>query len=295
MLHWGLMAMQSLLQPILASSLCRLAALLALCLAHGSLANAAESSAGLLVSIDAQGRLNSLEMEETPFEARLDYGSDQVAVQAWHYNIYAQFYFPGEDPRIDYTFLGNRSYPRLLLKLDRQAALIWVNTATNRAEARKIRDELRRQGLEGAFVARVRGDYGYEHTAAQQAALELLAGKLDAQQCGKLSPLEWLSRQDLRRRYALRVRLLYVDGIQGINQALELRTSLAAELGECGMLNGPGGGYRLFCGAYGDAEELRSAYAQVHALSGLEPTVVCLNADGLETRWIEEDLSDPLR
>ena len=266
-------------------------------LPRSSVCLAADGTAptGLLVNIDEQGKLIPLRVEQGTFEAVLHFGdgaSNQLK-QPWRYNIYAQFYFPGEDPAIDYTFLGNRRYPRLLQKLDRSAALIWVNSAATRSEADDLRKELARQGLEGAFVARARGDYGFEHTPAQLEKLKELAGRLDPAQCAGEDPLDWLSQQDRQRRFGMQVRLLSVEVHGSVNDALQLRDSLVAELGHCGMLNHPGGGYRLFCGAYESQAKLLTAYEAVAELSGSKPTVVCLNSDGLQTRWVEEDPTAP--
>lgn len=269
------------------------ATLLIFCLLQSGSVQAAgdPSEAELFVRLTSAGRLIRMQVEESNFEARLrfDGDSEPFARQDWHYNIYSQFYFPGEDPGIDYTFLGNRRYSRLLQKLDRSAALIWVSTSATRAEAEKLRDELARQGLEGAFVARVRGDFAYTHTDSQLAGLAELAGQLDPEQCGGKASLDWLIEQDLKRRWGMQVRLLFVDVSGSINDALTLRESLKAELGECGMLNGPGGGYRLSCGAYQSEDKLLEAYKLANLLSGNKPLVICLNADGMQTRWIEED------
>lgn len=280
---------------VISAALLALAALCAVAMLGFTAALAApqESEEGLLVALDGEGRLLPLGVAEGPFDAVLTYGEsgDESIKQAWQYNIYAQFYFPGEDPQIDYTFLGNRKYPRLLLKLDRKAALIWVSSASTRAEAEEYCRGLRRQGLEGAFVARARGSYGYKHSAGQQAMLSELASTMDTAQCKGKDPLGWLTERDLARRYAVAMRLVYIDNVSGVNDALELRDEIKAAIGECGMLNRPAGGYRLFCGAYGDRQSAVEAVDKITEVSGYVPEVICINGDGLQTRWMEEDLS----
>ncbi|MCB1217522.1 hypothetical protein KDL44_09015 [bacterium] len=256
---------------------------------------AQEGEAGpqLFVALDEAGKLLPMQVEERPFDARLDFssGAEPATDQPWQWNIYAQFYFPGEDPQIDYTFLGNRRYPRLLLKLDRKAALIWVSTAGTRADAEDYARDLRRQGLEGAFVARARGDYAHKHSPSEETLLAGLAAQLDPQQCKGRPALEWLAEQDRRRRFAMQVRLVYVEGLSGVDQALAARDAVKQAIGDCGMLNRPAGGYRLFCGSYLDRQSALQAYKSVEAATGLQPRVICMNADGVETRWMEEDFS----
>jgi hypothetical protein len=281
---------QQLVQPC-----CRSLLIACLLLAGSIQAQAATPDAGLFVRLTDDGRLGKMEVEESTFEVRLRFAgeSEPFTRQDWQYNIYSQFYFPGEDPGIDYTFLGNRRYSRLLQKLDRSAALIWVSTSATRAEAEKLRDELASQGLEGAFVARVRGEFGHVHTESELAGLTDLASRLDPGQCKGEDPLQWLTEQDLSRRWGMRLRLLYVDVPGSINEALALRDSLKSGLGSCGMLNRPGGGYRLFCGAFESRENLLDAYADAAAISGSIPVVICLNGNGQQTRWIKENLLAP--
>lgn len=244
----------------------------------------------LLVSLDGEGMLQPLGAEEDVFGVELSTGKPGVLLeQPWQFNVYAQFYFPGEDPQIDYAFLGNRRYPRLLQTMPDGASVIWVNTAATLTEARQLRDELRRQGLEGAFVARARGDYGHQHDAGELALLVELAKEVDSSQCGRMSPGKWLAQQDLRRRYSMQVHLLYVEGISGVNDAIRHRDAVAAELGECGLLNEPGGGYRLFCGAYNSLGDAHAAFREVSGVTGVKPRVVSITTDGLGTDWRDND------